>query len=187
MVRVAAEGPVELPALQDAEQAHGVQELPGPADGGHTRTDSLTDGGQTGKAAGTVAGLVVQVQSGHKGAARHGGVKDPPGDRGKALGRGEEALVDAYGVDHAPQLVVVSVGVDVGDVAGRGQLSDRFTGGCHRQPGQLGQPGQGLPAAAQRISPAIQDGSQTAGAEAEALVQYELIWYAECGVVSTSF
>lgn len=87
MVGVAAENPVALLALQDAKQAHGVQDPPGPANGGHTCTDPPADGSQAGKAARTVSDLEVQVQSRREGAAGHGGVKDLPRNRGKILGR----------------------------------------------------------------------------------------------------
>lgn len=122
MVGVAAENPVALLALQDAKQAHGVQDPPGPADSGHTRADSPADGSQAWKAAGAVSDLEVQVQGRREGAASQGGVKELPGNRGKSLGRGEEALVDADSVDHAAQVLIVPIGVDVGDVAGSGKL-----------------------------------------------------------------
>lgn len=187
MVGVAAEGPVTLLAPQDEKQAHGVQDLPGPAYSGHTRANAPADGRQTWEAAGAVPGLVIQVQSCYEGAACHGSVEDLPGNQGKGLGRGEEALVDALGVDHAAQLLIVSVSMDVSDVSSVRELIDRFAGGGHGQRGQLGQPGQGLPAAAQGIAAAVQDGSQTPGAEAESLVQNQLIRYAECRVVSMCF
>lgn len=185
MVGIAAERPVDLPAAEGQEKPDDAQGLRGLANCGDTGPYVPADGAETGVAASAIPRLKVQVKSGNKGTAFHGGVKDGPGDQRKIPGDREEALVDAYGVDHAPQPLIVSVGIEVGDVTGFRQLRDGFSDGSHGQLGQRGQRGQRLPAKAQGVAAAVQNGPKASGTEAERCVQDKLIRQFERSVEPT--
>ena len=185
MVGIAAEGFVFLLASHGQEEPHEAQGFDGTADSGNTGPYVTAYGPKAGMAASAVPGLKVQVESRHKDTAFHRRVKDAPGDQGKPFGDRKEALVDANGVDHASKVLIVTVGVDVGYVPGIRQFRDRFSGSRYGHPGESGQRGQGLPAAAKRIPAAVQDGPKAAGAEAERSVQNKLIGELERSVRPT--
>lgn len=185
MVGIAAERPVDLPAAEGQKQPDDAKSLCRSADSGDTSPYVPADGTKAGMAASAVPRLKVQVKSRYKGAAFHSGVKDGSGYQSEAPGNREEALVDAHSVDHAPQPLVVPIGVEVGDITGVRQLRDSFSGGSHGQLRESGQRGQRFPAEAQGVPAAVQDGPQAAGAEAERPVQDKLIRQFESSVEPT--